>query len=63
MQEHIQQVSLSELMTSWSHILPHPLWWGGGVKGGARGGILFRRWINKRRGALAPPLEEMILDL
>ena len=25
MQEHIQQVSLSELMTSWSHILPAPL--------------------------------------
>lgn len=24
MQEHIQQVSLSELMTSWSHILPVP---------------------------------------
>lgn len=24
MQEHIQQVSLSELMTSWSHILPDP---------------------------------------
>lgn len=33
MREHIQQVPLSELMTSWSHILPPPpIWWdrGGG---------------------------------
>lgn len=33
MQEHIQQVSLSELMTSWSHILPAPLPQSGGTEG------------------------------
>lgn len=33
MQEHIQQVSLSELMTSWSHILPAPLPQSGATEG------------------------------
>ena len=41
MQERIQQVSLSELMTSGSHFLPTPpsssllIWWDRGVMGGA----------------------------
>lgn len=68
MQEHIQQVSLSELMTSWSHILPAPspsMWWDRGVMEGVclceweseheiggGGCILFQRWINRRRRGL-----------
>lgn len=74
MQEHIQQVSLSELMTSWSYILCltslPPIWWDRGVMGGVCeseyvvGGVFHSRdGLAGEGGALAPPLEEVTREL